>query len=31
MPRPAEVGLLDVDPDLGVLLDPARREQAQHW
>ena len=29
MPRAAEVGLLDVDPDLGVLLDAARREHAQ--
>jgi hypothetical protein len=29
MPRAAEVRLLDVDPDLGALLDAARREQAQ--
>src|SRR3954452_17617139 len=29
MPRAAEVRLLDVDPDLGVLLDAARRGQAE--
>jgi CRP/FNR family transcriptional regulator, cyclic AMP receptor protein len=29
MSRAAEVGLLDVDPDLGVLLDAARRGQAE--
>ena len=29
MPPAAEVRLLDVDPDLGALLDIARREQAQ--
>jgi hypothetical protein len=38
MPQAAEVRLLDVDPDLGALLDAARCEQAQrelivraHW